>query len=160
MMKTHLDPQDQLVAYPDELLASPSASAVLEGMLTGSIDVVLRTSAGSFLVLDYKTNLFPNPEGQELMLGHYQHSAMTSAMIASHYPLQALLYSVALHRYLSWRLPGYDPEDHLGGAGYLFVRGMGGPATPVVDGTPCGVFAWTPPASLVIAASDLLGGVF
>ena len=33
---------------------------------------------------------------------------------ARHYPLQALLYLVALHRYLRWRLPGYDPERHLG----------------------------------------------
>ena len=30
-------------------------------------------------------------------------------MVAAHYPLQALLYAVALHRYLRWRLPGYDP---------------------------------------------------
>ena len=64
---------------------------------------------------------------------------------AAHYALQALLYTVALHRYLRWRLPGYDPEQHLGGVLYLFVRGMIGPDTPVVDGTPCGVFAWRPP---------------
>ena len=31
-------------------------------------------------------------------------------MLQAHYPLQALLYSVALHRYLRWRLPGYDPR--------------------------------------------------
>ena len=30
-------------------------------------------------------------------------------MIRAHYPLQALLYGVALHRFLRWRLPGYDP---------------------------------------------------
>ena len=52
-------------------------------------------------------------------------------MIDAHYPLQALLYGVALHRFLRWRLPDYDPERHLGGALYLFVRGMCGPATPV-----------------------------
>ena len=32
-------------------------------------------------------------------------------MMRSHYPLQALLYSVALHRYLRWRLPGYSPRQ-------------------------------------------------
>ena len=32
--------------------------------------------------------------------------------------------AVALHRYLRWRLPGYDPARHLGGVLYLFVRGM------------------------------------
>ncbi len=36
-------------------------------------------------------------------------------MQRAHYPLQALLYLVALHRYLRWRLPGYDPAAHLGG---------------------------------------------
>ena len=51
-------------------------------------------------------------------------------MIDAHYPLQALLYSVALHRYLRWRQPGYDPERHLGGVLYLFVRGMCGPGHP------------------------------
>ena len=51
-------------------------------------------------------------------------------MIDAHYPLQALLYGVALHRFLRWRLPGYAPERHLGGSLYLFVRGMCGPATP------------------------------
>ena len=47
------------------------------------------------------------------------------------YALQALLYQVALHRYLEWRLPGYRPSAHLGGSMYLFVRGMTGPETPV-----------------------------
>ena len=53
----------------------------------------------------------------------------------AHYALQALLYTVALHRYLRWRLPGYDPERNLAGVLYLFVRGMTGPDTPIVDGS-------------------------
>ena len=57
-------------------------------------------------------------------------------MAAHDYPLQALLYSVALHRYLRWRIADYDPTVHLGGVAYLFVRGMVGPDTPVVDGAP------------------------
>ena len=72
------------------------------------------------------------------------------------YPLQALLYSVVLHRFLRWRLPGYAPERHLGGAMYLFLRGMCGPATPVVDGHPAGVFDWQPPAALITAMSELV----
>ena len=72
-----------------------------------------------------------------------------------HYPLQALLYLVALHRYLRWRLPGYSPDIHLGGVLYLFLRGMIGPATPVIDGGPCGVFSWAPPAELIVGLSDL-----
>jgi exodeoxyribonuclease V beta subunit len=76
----------------------------------------------------------------------------------AHYPLQALLYSVALHRYLRWRQPSYEPGTHLGGVLYLFLRGMCGPSTPVVDGTPHGVFAWSPPTALITDLSDLLHG--
>jgi exodeoxyribonuclease V beta subunit len=67
-----------------------------------------------------------------------------------------LLYTVVLHRFLRWRVPGYDPVVHLGGVLYLFVRGMCGAETPVIDGQPCGVFSWRPPAGLVAALSDLL----
>ncbi len=63
---------------------------------------------------------------------------------------------MALHRYLRWRQPGYDPEQHLGGVLYLFLRGMCGPETPVADGVPYGVFSWSPPAALVTDLSDLL----
>jgi exodeoxyribonuclease V beta subunit len=69
-----------------------------------------------------------------------------------------MLYSVVLHRYLRWRIPDYDPTRHLGGVLYLFLRGMSGPDTPVVDGHPSGVFDWEPPASLVLAMSELLDG--
>jgi exodeoxyribonuclease V beta subunit len=86
----------------------------------------------------------------------YTPEAMAAAMRQAHYPLQALLYSVALHRFLRWRQPGYDPAQHLGGVLYLFLRGMAGPATPAVDGVPCGVFSWSPPAALVTDLSDLL----
>ena len=52
-------------------------------------------------------------------------------MAHHHYPLQALLYSVALHRYLRWRMADYHPDRHLGPiGGYLFLRGMVGPTTP------------------------------
>ena len=74
---------------------------------------------------------------------------------AQGYPLQALLYVVVLHRFLRWRQPGYEPSRHLGGVLYLFVRGMCGAATPVVDGDRAGVFSWRPPVELVEALSDL-----
>jgi exodeoxyribonuclease V beta subunit len=83
---------------------------------------------------------------------------MAEAMMAAHYPLQLLLYCVALHRFLCWRQPGYDPARHLGGGLYLFVRGMCGPDTPVVDGARCGVMAWRPPDALVVELSALLAG--
>lgn len=157
-MRTHLPADDPLVDYPARLLATEAASSRLTGMLTGSIDAVLQLPNGAFLVVDYKTNRVPTLPDQELMVGHYSRASMAQAMMQAHYPLQALLYCAALHRYLTWRLPGYSPETHLGGVGYLFVRGMIGPATPAVDGHPTGVFAWHPPAELSVAISDVLGG--
>jgi len=72
-------------------------------------------------------------------------------MSRAHYGLQALLYTVALHRYLRWRLPGYAPDRHLAGVLYLFLRGMAGDPD-------AGVFAWRPSGDLVTALSDLLDG--
>ncbi len=77
-------------------------------------------------------------------------------MLRHHYALQALLYAVALHRFLRWRLPGYDPEVHLAGVVYLFVRGMTGADGPLVGGAPTGVFGWPAPPGLVPALSDAL----
>jgi exodeoxyribonuclease V beta subunit len=40
---------------------------------------------------------------------------------------------------------GYDPDRHLVECSTCSCAGMAGPATPVVDGVPCGVFSWRPP---------------
>jgi exodeoxyribonuclease V beta subunit len=147
-----LPADDPLAAYPAELAQPQLAGQALRGFLTGSIDSVLRIHSAEgprFVVVDYKTNrLGP----AELSLDHYDEPAMVAEMIRTHYPLQAILYCVALHRFLAARLPGYDPARHLGGVGYLFVRGMGGPA----EGDGKGVFSWFPPAGLVTELSDLL----
>ena len=155
----HLNPDDPLVEWADRLAASPT-DLVLSGHLTGSIDLVLRIEdeigTNRFVVADYKTNALtmPSPSGP---VGDYGLTRLAEAMASHDYPLQALLYLVALHRYLRWRLRGYRPTLHLGGAVYLFLRGMTGPS---VDGTtePAGVFGWPVPPALVVALSDLLEG--
>jgi exodeoxyribonuclease V beta subunit len=158
LLAAHLPPGDPLAPYPERLRAPALRDTVLRGFLTGSIDAVLRLGDPvRYLVVDYKTNRLA-PPGQPLRLGHYTPARLAEAMMASHYPLQALLYSVALHRFLRWRQPGYDPALHLGGIAYLFVRGLAGPATPRVGGGPTGVFAWRPPAGLVTGLDDLLAG--
>ncbi|MFT3877883.1 MAG: UvrD-helicase domain-containing protein [Propioniciclava sp.] len=156
LLAEHLPADDPLRSYAGRLNVPGLAEQALHGFLTGSIDSVLRLEEG-FLVVDYKTNRLAPPE-TELTLGHYTPAAMAEAMMASHYPLQALLYCMALHRFLRLRLAGYDPDRHLGGVLYLFVRGMAGPETPVVDRTPLGVFSWRPPTALVLALSRLLAG--
>ncbi|EPH00347.1 exodeoxyribonuclease V, beta subunit [Propionibacterium sp. oral taxon 192 str. F0372] len=160
LMETHLSPGDPLHAYPRVLADSPAADKMLEGFLTGSIDAILRVPGPTqrFVVVDYKTNRALTPPGAPLMAAAYNPSTMARMMINAHYPLQALLYCVALHRYLSWRLPSYDPTRHLGGVGYLFIRGMTGPENQMIDSMPTGVFTWYPPAGLVVSASGLLAG--
>jgi exodeoxyribonuclease V beta subunit len=138
------------------------AEQSLRGYLNGSIDSVLRVTDAAvprYLVVDYKTNWLGPFDNQTLTVGEYTPARMAEAMMAAHYPLQALLYSVALHRMLRWRQPGYSPAGHLGGVLYLFVRGMAGADTPTVAGVPCGVFSWRPPGALVAELSDLLDGV-
>ncbi|MGL4831406.1 MAG: UvrD-helicase domain-containing protein [Propionibacteriaceae bacterium] len=162
LLDQHLDSGDLLASYPERLRRPELASQTLHGYLTGSIDAVLRFgSPARYLVVDYKTNRI-GPLGADLLVGHYSQHAMAQAMMDSHYPLQALLYQVALHRFLRWRQPDYDPQIHLGGVLYLFLRGMAGPSAVISDGPDAGLsygaFSWQPPADLIIALSDAIGG--
>lgn len=153
LLRAHLPADDPLAAYAGRLDQPALGDQPLRGYLTGSVDVVLRLPSGRFVVVDYKTN-FLGPA-----VADYTRERMAEAMLHSHYPLQALLYGAVLHRYLRWRVPGYDPDTHLGGALYLFVRGMAGPDTPDAGGSPAGVFSWRPPTALLVALSGLLAGI-
>jgi exodeoxyribonuclease V beta subunit len=150
---------DPLYAYAAHL-EDPALRQSVRGYLTGSLDLVVRigtpgVGGPKFAVVDYKTNWLADPD-EPLTAWHYRPAALVAEMHHRHYGLQALLYLVALHRYLRWRLPGYEPERHLAGVAYLFVRGMTGAQTPELDGQRCGVFAWRPPAALVSELSDVL----
>lgn len=118
-------------------LVPPLAFDRLRGLMTGKIDLVFE-HAGRFHVLDYKGNWL----GERL--ADYTGDALRAAMDHSHYRLQALLYTVAVHRLLRQRIPGYSPEKHLGGYAYLFVRAAG-----LAPGA--GVFAERFPDALVQA---------
>ena len=152
LLERRLGSGDPLAPYPEHL-RRPGLTPALRGYLNGSIDLVARLPDGRFAVIDYKSNrLGADPP----TAFDYRPAALAVAMLRAHYPLQALLYLVALHRYLRWRLPGYDPGTHLAGAGYLFLRGMIGAETPADADGRCGVFWWRPPDGLVPALSDLL----
>jgi exodeoxyribonuclease V beta subunit len=112
----------------------------LQGYLRGFIDLVFEQQ-GRFHVLDWKSNHLGNHPAD------YAAAPLARAMAAHGYELQALLYTVALHRHLSRRLPGYRYEKHFGGAYYLFVRGV----RPgwVEGGVHTGVHVLRPPLALV-----------
>lgn len=154
LLGEHLAADDPLAVYASRLTGPGLGAQSLRGYLSGSVDAVLRVDS-RYVVVDYKTNWLGTGD-TPLTAADYSRPRMVEAMLHSDYPLQALLYSVVLHRFLSWRLPEYRPEEHLGGTVYLFVRGMCGADTPVVDGHPAGVFSWQPSAALVVALSELL----
>ena len=151
-------PTGLLSSYADALAELPDVP--LRGYLTGSIDAVLRVGSPAdprYLVVDYKTNRLGGYD-EPLTAWHYRSAALETAMVEAHYPLQALLYAVALHRYLRWRQPAYDPDVHLGGVLYLFLRGMSRAGRARRHGAAPGVFCWRPPTGLVVGLSDLLAG--
>jgi exodeoxyribonuclease V beta subunit len=110
-----------------------------------------------FVVADYKTNRLNRP-GVTATTDAYGPGRLVDAMAEHHYPLQALLYAVALHRYLRWRAPHPGVDTRVSGAAYLFVRGMTGSGVHRTDGQPHGVFTWEFPPGLVVELSDLLAG--
>ncbi|MHB1837239.1 MAG: UvrD-helicase domain-containing protein, partial [Solirubrobacteraceae bacterium] len=153
LLRERLDRNDPLAGYA-ERLADPALQGSVRGYLTGSLDLVVRLTGDPgprFAVIDYKTNRLAARD-EPLTLAHYAPAAVHAEMLDRHYALQALLYLVALHRFLRWRVAGYDPDAHLAGAIYLFLRGMSGGAGPY------GVFGWRPPPGFVPALSDLLDG--
>ncbi len=89
----------------------------IEGYLRGFIDLVAGHD-GVWYVLDYKSNWLGNRPDD------YRPAGISKAMREHRYPLQYLLYLVALSRYLAGRLPAYDYDEHVGGSFYLFLRGI------------------------------------
>jgi exodeoxyribonuclease V beta subunit len=69
------------------------------------------------------------------------------------YILQAALYTLAVHRHLRARVPGYDYDSHFGGVRYLFLRGMR-PET----GLAAGVYAMRPSRAWIDGWDRALGG--
>ena len=161
LLRRHLPAADPVAGYAAVLEHPLLSGQPLRGYLTGSLDVLLRVGPPGeprYLVVDHKTNHLA-PAGEPLTAWHYRRSALDAEVLHAHYPLQAMLYSVALHRFLCWRQPGYEPARHLGGVLYLFLRGMCGPSAPAgADGQTPGVWSWRPPAGLVQELSDLLAG--
>jgi exodeoxyribonuclease V beta subunit len=103
---------------------------VMQGMLTGSMDLVLQHD-GRYWVVDYKSNKLPS----------YDSASLQEAVLSKRYDVQYVLYTLALHRLLKVRLPGYDYAQHMGGAVYMFLRG--------INAAGAGVHLHRPPQDLI-----------
>lgn len=101
----------------------------LKGYLTGFIDLVFfEETTGRWWVLDWKSNAVADTaEG-------FDEEAMDAEMRRHRYRLQYLIYLVALRRHLRHRLgDAFDPAM-IGGAVYVFLRGVdaASPGTGIV----------------------------
>ncbi|MEX2475532.1 3'-5' exonuclease, partial [Marinobacter sp.] len=113
------------------------------GMLKGFIDLVFEHH-GQYYVLDYKSNTLGENDSA------YTDQAMGDAILDKRYDLQYVLYLLALHRLLKARLPDYDYDRHIGGAVYLFLRGVHSPTS--------GAFTDKPPRALIEQLDALFDG--
>lgn len=137
----------------------------MKGILTGSIDVLLRDDQGDYFIADWKTNnltrLFgkteeiedPNDKDSTITIltprrNDYRHEFVVKEMKDATYLLQALIYAVAVYR-----ITGKVPK----GVAYLFVRGMGDQPLNNTEEAP-GVFTWAIPEDLVIETNAILEG--
>ncbi|GAB3400757.1 exodeoxyribonuclease V subunit beta [Massilia agilis] len=95
----------------------------LHGMLRGFADLVFEHQ-GRYWVLDYKSNALGPGDAA------YTRRAMMGAMADHRYDIQGAIYMLALHRLLRARLgAAYEPAHQLGGAVFLFLRGIANPST-------------------------------
>jgi exodeoxyribonuclease V beta subunit len=161
LLRQVLPKTDLLYDYAGQL-ANPSFDVPVGGLLTGSIDGLLRLPDSTpdrprLLITDYKSNKL-HTTGMNDPLRAYHPDRLTAAMAEHHYPLQALLYGTAVYRLLRWRLPAVDPDDCIAGVAYAFIRGMKGPNTPTDElGRRYGIFVWQAPRrGLWQQLSDLL----
>jgi exodeoxyribonuclease V beta subunit len=116
----------------------------LHGLFKGFIDLVFEYQ-GRYYVVDYKSNWLGAEDAA------YTQEAMRDVILEKRYELQYTLYLLALHRQLKVRLgDSYDYDQHMGGAVYLFLRGLNGPAG--------GVHSDKPPKVLIESLDALFVG--
>jgi exodeoxyribonuclease V beta subunit len=116
----------------------------LHGMLKGFCDLVFEHE-GRYWVLDYKSNALGGGDAA------YHEAALIGAMAEHRYDIQGAIYMLALHRLLQSRLgDAYDPAEQLGGAVFMFLRGIGNPQTR-------GCYLMAPDPELLEGLDSLLG---
>ncbi len=135
--------------YPLPFAATAVTGARWRGYLRGFVDLVFR-AGGRFYIVDWKSNHLGD------RLDDYGPAALDAAMREHAYSLQLSLYTLALHRHLATRVPGYCYDTHFGGVLYLFLRGVNASGGPADAPAATGVHATRPPLELVEELDALL----
>jgi len=135
----------QFLVEKGYLEGAANKALLLQGQMTGLIDLLFRHD-GKYYIADYKSNFLGSS------LADYNGESVAHAMQSHQYHLQYLIYTVAVHRMLKQKLAGYQYETHMGGAYYLFLRGMNPQDSR-------GIFFTKPDLETVLRLDELLGGV-
>ena len=118
----------------------PLHPRLMQGMLTGSLDLVVQHDQ-RYWVVDYKSN----------KLSDYSNRTLLTSVLEKRYEVQYVLYILALHRLLKVRLPNYSYAQHMGGAIYIFMRG--------IENSNAGLHWNRPPQILIETLDRLFAGV-
>jgi len=138
MSVSRLDEMITKLVLPNQF-RSPLQARQMNGMLTGFMDLVFEHE-GLYYVLDYKSNLLKN----------YSIDDLTQSILDHRYDVQYTLYLVALHRLLKFRLDDYEYDTHIGGAVYMYLRG--------VNTSSKGIFVDRPPKELILSIDNEFKG--
>ncbi len=138
---------DSPIAQVAPVLARSSFDS-LQGYLRGFIDLIY-VWEDRYYIVDWKSNYL----GQAL--SDYHADQLPRHVIADLYPLQYTLYTLALHRLLQSKSPGYRYDRHFGGVTYVFLRGI---SENFSQFPPAGLFHDCPPANLISALDALFSG--
>ena len=94
-----------------------SLEVACDGYISGFIDLLFRQN-GKYYIVDWKSNLLG------VFFEDYQKDCLLKTMIKRKYDLQLLIYSVALHQWLSKTIKDYNYQKYFGGIFYIFNRGI------------------------------------
>lgn len=114
----------------------------MRGIMHGFIDLIFEHE-GQFYILDWKTNhLGYNTQD-------YDEQRLEQIIKDNNYHLQYLIYTIALKRYLTVKVPGFSYAKHFGGVLYLFLRG-------IRTGHSNGIYFKKPDESLIIELEKMM----
>ncbi len=140
-----------LAAMGPEYEISNLSDNMLEGFLQGFIDLAF-CADGRYWILDWKSNVCG-----ALTRRDFTQAAIAEEMTKKHYRLQYLIYAVALRRLLKNRLGSRFSDDMVGGALYVFLRGVA-PENLTDDGLAGGVYRDTVFPAVLDLLDDYLAG--
>ncbi|MCO5248727.1 MAG: UvrD-helicase domain-containing protein [Chitinophagales bacterium] len=110
-------PQSLVALQQEDIVITDRQPKQLEGMMNGFVDLFFEYN-NQYYILDWKSNyLGANIED-------YNSGKLYQVMTDNNYHLQYLIYTHAIHKYLTQKLGNqYDYERNFGGVIYIFLRG-------------------------------------